>query len=552
MKVALVTMNVKAGQCEENVRFMKDKIQQAKQDGAELIVFPQNAVSGYLLGDVWYDDDFCTYVDHFNDELIALSEDIAIVWGNIRYRNHRRFNAAFFAYKGQTHMRVKKNEDLAYMQDHLYFENNPINSAIAYQEDCIFALNFKDEIQMTDMNINLDTKPFQLENEDVHRGNVIYCNACGMQNTDHSVLVMQGGSYIQRNGVCLYQAPYFKEDYALIDIEDLQIADEVEKPTLLDALTMGIREFDQQVLGGRLPWVIGMSGGLDSSVTAALFVHALGNERVHGYNLATRHNSDQTKSNARKEAEALGIECREGAIEGLVAAAEETILKEYQYDVNDYPILVKENLQARARGYLLNSFAGILGGVIINNANKVEVALGYCTLYGDSIGALSPIGDLTKVQLFTLSKELNERFGKEVVPVGLLPEVHGDTIDWQMPPSAELKENQFDPMKWFYHDYLVDHLGNDLTVCQLLKQYEEHTLPMDIQKWITYYHLDEPKAFLEDLQWFLNTQQRNSFKALQLPPAICVHRKTFAAKKLAQMRKDQVGIAQFKEKHQLS
>lgn len=552
MKVALVTMNVKAGQCKENVRFMKDKIAQAKGDGADIVVFPQNAVSGYLLGDTWLDDDFCRYIDHFNDEIIALSDNIAIVWGNIRYRNQRRFNAVFYAYQGKTHMRVKQNEDLNYMQDHLYFENNAINGAIEYKEDYIISLNFKKELQMSDLNINVDAHPFTLEDDLRYAGNVIYCNACGMQNSDHSIFAMQGGSYICHNGQLIYQAPFFEEDYALIDLEEASVVKEVKTPRLLDALTCAVKEMDQQVLGGRLPWVVGMSGGLDSSVTAALFVHALGSDRVHGYNLATRHNSDMTKSNARKEAQALGIELREGAIEDLVAQAQATILKEYGYDVNEYPILVRENLQARARGYLLNSFAGILGGVIINNANKVEVALGYCTLYGDSIGAMSPIGDLTKVQLFELSKQLNDCFGKEVVPYSLLPEINGDHIDWEMPPSAELKENQFDPMKWFYHDYLVDHLGNDLTLSQFLKQYEDHTLPMEVQKWIRYYHLDDPQAFIDDLQWFLNTQARNSFKSLQLPPAICVHKKTFAARTLTQMRKDTICIASFKEKYHLS
>lgn len=81
MRAALVTMNVKAGQCAENVQYMKQQIKRAKEDGADLIVFPQNAVSGYLLGDVWLDEDFCRYADSFNDELIRESEDIAIVWG---------------------------------------------------------------------------------------------------------------------------------------------------------------------------------------------------------------------------------------------------------------------------------------------------------------------------------------------------------------------------------------------------------------------------------------------------------------------------------------
>lgn len=95
MKVAVVTMHVKQGKCEENVSYMKQMIQKAREEQADMIVFPQNAVSGYLLGDQWLDDDWCRYVDSFNEALLAESEDIAIVWGNIRYRNRRRFNAAF-------------------------------------------------------------------------------------------------------------------------------------------------------------------------------------------------------------------------------------------------------------------------------------------------------------------------------------------------------------------------------------------------------------------------------------------------------------------------
>lgn len=548
MKIAIVTMNVKAGQCAENICFMKEQIQRARTDGANMIVFPQNAVSGYLLGDTWLDDDFCRYVDSFNDELVKESEDIAIVWGNIRYRNRRRFNAAFFAYQGKTHMRVKANETLPYIQDALYFEENAINSAIEYKEDMVFALNFGDEIQVADININLDARPYDMDKNYKPHGNVIYVNACGMQNMDHSVMLMEGGSCVMRNGKCIYQAPYFQEAYALVELNEEQ-EDIEQSRSLLDALTMGIREFDSQVLGGKLPWIVGMSGGLDSSVTAALLVHALGKQRVYGYNLATRHNREITKSNARQEAEALGISCREGTIEAFVEQAETTILEEYGYDVEKCPVLVKENLQARARGYLLNSFAGILGGVVVNNANKVEVALGYCTLYGDSIGALSLIGDLTKVQLFALSKELNEVFGKAVIPLALLPHMEANKIIWEMPPSAELKEDQLDPMKWFYHDYLVEHLGNDMSVSHFLRKYEEHSLDEDVQKWLQYYGLDDETAFINDLEWFLTTQQRNAFKGLQLPPALCVHHKNFTNRRLSQMRKDMLCIETFKKKH---
>lgn len=545
MKVAVVTMHVKQGKCEENISYMKQRIQQAREEHADMIVFPQNAVSGYRLGDQWLDDDWCRYVDSFNEALIAESEDIAIVWGNIRYRNHRRFNAAFFAYQKQTHMRVKRN--MPYTEDARYFEENPINSAIEFK-DHVFALNFGREVQLTDININLDAAMYELNQECSLKGNVIYANALGMQNSGKDVVVMSGGSGVRMNKKTIYQADWFHEDIQIVELEETKEA-ETTQPKLLDALLMGIRDFDAQVFGGTIPWVVGMSGGLDSSVTAALLCAALGTDRVYGYNIATRHNSTTTITNAAEEAKALGIHYQEGNMESLVQASVELFHKEYGYEVEKMATLVLENLQARARGYLLSGFAGILGGVVVNNGNKVETALGYCTLYGDSIGALSVIGDLTKVQLFDLSKALNDWFGKEVISLNLLPCVHEHGMDWTMPPSAELKDAQFDPMKWFYHDYLIEHLGTDISLRSFMECYADGSIwNQDIARWMKYYHLEEPEVFLKDLEWLLTTMARNGFKRLQLPPLLSVHARTLANTREAQMRKDQHVFEEMKQK----
>lgn len=545
MKIAIATMNVKAGKCEENFLYMEQKIKEAIKEQVEIIVFPQNAISGYLLGDQWLEDAWCRYVDSFNAKIVAYSQEIAIVWGNIKYRNKRRFNAAFFAYQGHTYMRVRKNCDVDYMQDSKYFENNDINSAITYN-DKVFAMNFHDEITFADLNINLDACPYDMDKTQAIKGNVLYVNAVGMQNTGKNVMVMQGGSYLMKDSKCLYQAPYFKEDFVILDTKH---ASEVmaSKPQLLDALALGIKEFDRQVFGGNIPWVVGLSGGLDSSVTCALLAYSLGSERLYGYNLATKYNSNQTINNAAQEAQALGIHYKEGSIESFVQASNAVFKDEYGHDVEACSSLVLENIQARARGYLLTGFAGILGGVVVNNANKVEAALGYCTLYGDSVGAISLIGDLTKVQLFALSRQLNAYYEKEVIPTCLLPDVEEDTLSWSMPPSAELKDNQYDPMKWFYHDYLVDHLGKDLSVIEFMQSYLDNTLQEgELKRWITHYKLDNPEAFIADLEWFLGTVQRNSFKSLQLPPLLTLHTKTFANKINAQMKCDQQMYAKLK------
>lgn len=519
MKVAIVTMNVKAGKCKENYATMEKYILRAIQDKADIIVFPQNCISGYHLGDIWLDDAWCRYVDSYNDKIMKYSDRIAIVWGNIKYRANRRFNAAIFAYRGKTHMRVKRNENNFVYQDARYFHENAIHSAVEY-EDQVYALNFKDEIQLADMNFNLDARSFMLGDELRIKGTTIYVNAVGMQTIGKSILPLQGGSKVIIENKLIYQAPYFKEEYALVDTTSSCVVAE-EKPNIIDALTMCIQEFDQQVLGGKAPWIIGLSGGLDSSVTAALLVEALGKERVIGYNMSTKHNTSKTIDNAKVLANKLGITYKDGSIEKLVDSSINVLEKEYDYDECTWNPIVKENIQARIRGHLLSSFAQIHGGVVVNNGNKVELALGYCTLYGDAVGALSIIGDLTKVQLFELSHQINNKFGNEIIPERLLPNVQDGKVEWEMPPSAELKDGQLDPMKWFYHDYLVEHLGKDLTLQEFMQRYIDKSIfQTELGPWMHYYGLHDPKAFIDDLDWFCSTMRKNGFKRLQTPPLV--------------------------------
>lgn len=154
MKVAVAAMALRQGDCEANVKRMKKDIQMAKQAHAQLIVFPQNAVSGYPLGDLWLDRDFCRYADHYNEEIAALADEIAIVWGNVRYRGGCCFNTAFFAYQGQLELRVRPYQGTLY-NDARYFEMMEHGTLIEYQDELI-ALNFHDDLELATINITLD------------------------------------------------------------------------------------------------------------------------------------------------------------------------------------------------------------------------------------------------------------------------------------------------------------------------------------------------------------------------------------------------------------
>ena len=117
-----------------------------------------------------------------------------------------------------------------------------------------------------------------------------------------------------------------------------------------------------------------------------------------------------------------------------------------------------------------------------------------------------------------------------------------------MPPSAELKDAQLDPMKWFYHDYLIEHLGRDLTLRAFMESYADGSIwEQDIARWLSYYGLDDPKVFISDLEWLLTTMAKNSFKRLQLPPLLSVHAKTLANKKEAQMQTDSYVFEKLKQ-----
>lgn len=589
MKIALAQINVESGKCESNFLKIKTYVEKAKKAGADLIVFPEMCVSGYLLEDQWLNDAFCQSVHAYNERIKALSDGIGIIFGNLYYdelygvkygRDGRkaRFNVALFASNqewvaredGKTPgIHIKHlNPDYRIFDDSRYFLSAlEVNDRNQEKEDSLLscfiwehnhkvhriALEVCEDLwsgsysvdvseyyakQNCECIINISSSNWTLQKENARQNCIkehalnlkdkmpmfVYVNACGMQNTGKNIVLFDGGSCIyDTHGKVLYALnDRFKEELAIFDNHNTRKTTSSEGK-LLDALTFALQEVDRQMFRSNIKWIIGLSGGIDSCINAALLVKALGKDRVIGYNMASIYNSSTTKNNAKILAEKLGIPIKEGSIELLHKATLETI-KEYGYK-DAYPSLVYENIQARIRGHLLSTFASIEGGVVINNANKIEVALGYCTLYGDAIGAFSPLGDLTKVQCFQIAKELNDYFNQEIISNTLIPSILENEIHWEMPPSAELKDAQFDPMKWFYHDYLVQLIceypcGNIETFMQ--SYLDQSIYQSDIGKWIRYYHLDNPEAFIEDLEWFLRTLSNAAFKRIQSPPILAL------------------------------
>jgi NAD+ synthase (glutamine-hydrolysing) len=193
---------------------------------------------------------------------------------------------------------------------------------------------------------------------------------------------------------------------------------------LWPALRLGLLDYvDKNGFAGVL---LGLSGGIDSALTAALAVDALGAARVHGVSMPTRYNVDETRSDARVVAENLGIDFRELPIEELRVAFHDVL--------PEVDGLAAENLQARIRGMILMSLSNQHGWLVLTTGNKSEVATGYSTLYGDSVGGFAPIKDVPKTLVHALSRHVNEMQGREVIPVSTI----------ERPPTAELREGQRD------------------------------------------------------------------------------------------------------------
>jgi NAD+ synthase (glutamine-hydrolysing) len=579
-KVALGQMRVIPGQPTKNFLTLSHLVQEAKTKGADMIAFPELCITGYLIGDQFLDNNWVDFAVSFNNKIKALSKDIVIIWGNVVTLGEKptitnndsrlaKLNAALIAYQGEYVKRANGLFDGVYpkrlfpnyriFDDQRYFlPGRELEEKLGWKVKSLlepFVISFPHQTvsiglevcedmwdaaygfspsreylkQGVDILINISSSPWTLDKEISRQQQIqahakvpfVFVNKVGADNNGKNIVLFEGGSMVYDENAKLIASCNEHAEQELL-ISDLQTSNLAPTPKnkLYTMLIQGIKMTDALLFESKVPWIVGLSGGIDSAVSTTLLTHAIGKDRVFAYSLPTQYNQQQTKENAKKLAQSLGIAFQEISIEPLFQAF---LALQPKADT-----LTQENIQARIRGNLLMNLAAEKRGVVLNNSNKIEVAIGYATLYGDTIGALSPLGDLTKLQIVELARYLNDEFDANI-PENLIATFNQGVPTFDLLPSAELKTKQVDPMKWGYHDWLVHELLSfpSLAPERILTMFLDNTFPPAIRQLIQHYQLEQGQAFVEDLEWILRLWNRAYFKRVQMPPNIIVSRGAF-------------------------
>lgn len=557
MRVTLAQIRVVSFNPERNYQRIKQVVETYKEE-TDLIIFPEMCVGGYFLEDKYKDKDVIEELLFYNEKIKDLSKEVGIIWGNVYQDEKYLYNAAYFAFDGEWVKHENEFDDGFYVKHLLpnygifddarffksgygefspfIFKDKKISIQICedlWEEGYELSPTENMLMQEPDLIVNISSSPWT-ENKEYQRDAqiehqyldipFIYVNHVGIQNTGKNVLMYDGGSKIIYGSERYELNDNFEDDVETINLEAFFSHTYKTENKLYEALVHGVRYFDEEIFPFKPNWVVGLSGGLDSSVSAGLLSAALGKDRIVGVNMPSKHNASTTIENAALSAKAIGCEYLEIPIEEMVSATTESLNGAGFKDIQG---LALENIQARLRGHTLMSIASLNNGVIVNNGNKLECALGYSTLYGDAIGALSTLADLTKLQVIEMANVINKEAGKEIVPANLIGDIKEDSIDFEFAPSAELKADQVDPMKWGYHDRLIPFLM-EYSILDLLKVYESKAIyNTQLGTWLKVYGLEDPKAFIEDLEWVVNTMTINTYKRIQFPPILTVSTKAF-------------------------
>jgi NAD+ synthase (glutamine-hydrolysing) len=557
VRLALAQINTIVGDLEGNATRIADRLADAVAAGADLVLFPELALTGYPPEDLLLRPGFIRAARRTLEELAAGSGDCVALIGAPELDSDL-FNACFVLAAGRIqgvyHKRFLPNYGV--FDENRYFAAGRDLLLLRFGEVVVGPTICEDIWQpgppATDLAlagaqllVNISASPFHVgkgrQREEMIRVRaqdsscfVALCNAVGGQDE----LVFDGGSVVfADDGELVARAPSFEEALLVVDLdpaasigrrlrdvrrrslarerselpttstidfgsprlqpsprhpEPAPVLDELDQ--MRHALELGLRDY--VVKNGFGDVVVGISGGIDSALTAAICVATLGPEHVHGVSMPSRYSSSGTRTDAARLARSLGIEFRELAIEPIVEAFEAVLASSF---AGLAPDLTEENLQARIRGTLLMALSNKFGWLVIATGNKSELSVGYSTLYGDLAGGFALLKDVYKTDVFRLARAMNASSGRELIPHSII----------ERAPSAELRDDQRD------EDSLPPYAALDL----VLKAYVEDDRSRE--------ELAEDGFDAEVVERAVAMIDRAEYKRRQAPPGVKIHPKAF-------------------------
>ncbi len=466
MKIALAQLNFILGDFEGNYRKISNAIGRAKSEKVHLICFSELAVCGYPPRDFLEFDDFIQRSNEIINRIIRLSENIAIVIGapsiNPVPEGKDLYNSLYFIQDQEIKYIQNKTLLPTYdiFDDYRYFEPNSSYEIVEFMgkrialticediwnidnENPLYTVNPVEELWKfnPDLLINASASPFDYqhmeERLEVIQKNIkrypipiFYVNQVGA----HTDLIFDGGSLVVSPNVHVFdRMKLFEEDFRTYELEEVMRGRKCPCPTfdpiekIHDALLLGIKDYFKK--SGFKRAILGLSGGIDSALTAVLAAKALGAENVLGVIMPSPYSSEHSVTDAISLAEKTGISYYTLSITDLYNQVNEQLRPLFDGKKAD---VTEENIQPRLRMIYLMAISNKLGYILLNTTNKSEMAVGYGTLYGDLAGGLSVLADVYKTQVFELSKYINRE--REIIPWNIITK----------PPSAELRPNQKD------------------------------------------------------------------------------------------------------------
>jgi len=505
----MAQINSTVGDLHGNSKLILDYVRKAIAVKADLVAFPEMATTGYPPSDLLPPREVRPPAGNRKPELEAfvrlnkqhvlelakeIQDTVAIV-GFVDYDDHHLFNAAALIAKGRLAGIVHKTLLPTYdVFDELrYFTparvNDPLTIPIKgnavkvgtsicediWDEQIGYGMKVVDVLCQggAQVIVNLNASPFHDKIRDVRlrilrqkvnrlHVPVFYVNLVGGQDE----LVFDGESLaIDANGRLIAIGRQFEEDLVIADIElpeGVGVGGEVAEPPynreaeMFNALVLGVRDYFKKT--GFKRALVGLSGGIDSSLVGVIAAVALGNENVTGVSMPSRYSSEHSEKDAEVLAKNLGIEFLSIPIDTIFATYEQQLARHFQRRPAD---VAEENLQSRIRGNILMALSNKFGHLVLATGNKTELALGYATLYGDMSGGLEVIGDVSKMEVYALARYYNNKAGWPVIPENCFSKI----------PSAELRPDQYDPFDYSIVSPLVDEIiENRLSRAELIQK----------------------------------------------------------------------------------